>query len=514
IGGGHPAAPTTSPAAAPVPPLGALRELGRLPSALPLPEVGAQGRLIVGTSDIFAVPNDGLRVNLTPFSEPPLGTDASFQAGVEETIGGFDAVFGLFENTATAPIPFFTVFSNTTDQTVHLAYWPNATTLPESTYDFELTRTNGTVWELQVNHAIFGGNATAGQFDFGATSSTWLGGLGFSEIALYPTTSSAPSMFSVPLAMAVHQASGWYLPVEAHATFTNSGGPAWGIEGRLQHPSLPPGSLVSGTSVASVPNGTVLWTGGPIGVSVAVAVPSDAPGFSNIAGSVSVTTSTGAPIPGATVFLSDQLGGSFTPSSIVTGGAGGGSFAFGTPNVTQSGTDNVRALVTTFGFTGVAETTVALTPARQVFVRALATGPAVAPGTALDLSFVAQDAGGLAVAGIGLSFGTSAGRLLQNYGVTASDGTVTTTLIAPNASGALTVRAIVSGGGIWGGTSVNVTVRSPAPSLLSPLVVALSGIAVAVLAALAAVMVFRRRRARRPPVPPLRLPRPPPKGPP
>ncbi|MCI4360906.1 MAG: hypothetical protein L3J91_04315, partial [Thermoplasmata archaeon] len=164
---------------------------------------GSQGRLVVTSNDSAAMPNEGLRLNMTPFTEAPLPADASFQAAVEETIGNHDAVFGMFVTTGAAPVPFFSVFSNTTDATEHLAYWPAATPTPEGTFDFELTRTNSTVWTLDVNHGLFGGNTTAGTFDFGANASTWLPGLTFSEIALYPSVTSAPDTLSVPLAFAV-----------------------------------------------------------------------------------------------------------------------------------------------------------------------------------------------------------------------------------------------------------------------------------------------------------------------
>ncbi len=494
-----------SPATAALPPI---------PSGLPIhPQLAAQGRLIIVTSDPLAVPNDGVRFNITPFAEPPLGADSSFQAAVEETIGGYDAVFGLFENSGTAPVPFFTVFSNTTDTIVHLAYWPNASTLPGSTYDFALTRTTGTLWELDVNHQPFGGNASASQFDFGAAESTWLGGLGFSEIALYPTTSSAPTVCSVPLAFAVHQPSGWYLPVEAHATFSGAGGPAWGVEGRMQHPTLAPGMIVSGRSVSAVPNGTVLWTGGPVPLNLALTAPSDARGLSVVSASVAVTSASGAPVPGATVYFSDLLGGTFTPASALSGSSGLVPVTFATPNVSEAGADLLRATVTTFGYNGLAEASVSVSPAQHIVVRSLAPAPAVAPGAWIDLTFATEDTGGASLSGVYLSFDATGGRLSPAFGVSGADGTVTTTLHAPNVSAPVTVRAIVGGGGVWGGVSVNVTVHSFPPPLLSAIEVDLLVLGILAAVALGAIFVLRRRQARRPPVPVLRLPRPRPNGP-
>ncbi|HXQ94817.1 MAG TPA: hypothetical protein VN864_06615, partial [Thermoplasmata archaeon] len=428
---------------------------------------GAQGRLLVTTTDPLAMPNDGLRLNATPFSEPPLGPDASFQASVEETIGAYDAVFGLFTNTGTAPIPFFSVFSNTTDANVHLAYWPTATTAPGSTYDFELAQANGTVWELKVNHAIFGGNASAGEFDFGAARSTWLPGLSFSEIALYASTTSAPMTLSTSLAFAVLEPAGWYLPTEAQETFSPAGGPAWGIEGRLQHPTLAPGELVSGTSLAPVPNGTVLWTGGRVPVNVALGLPTEAQGLSAVAVSVAVTTTSGAPVPGATVFLSDEYDGNFTPASALTGPGASVSVAFSTPNVTANVSDLLSAVVTTFGYEGFTGLALSLFPAVHVVVRSLSGAPTVGPAGSIALTFATATTSGAPLPSVYLAFGTTGGTLSPEFGLTGSDATLTTTLTAPNTTGYLTVRAVVGSGGEWGDASVNITVRPATPPLLS-----------------------------------------------
>jgi hypothetical protein len=472
------------------------------------PASGSQVRLIVSTTDQLAMPNDGLRLNVTPFVEPPLAADTSFQASVEEIIGSDDAVFGLFANTGTAPIPFFSVFSNTTDNTLHLAYWPTATTAPGTTYDFELSRTNGTVWTLDVNGAIFGGNTTAGQFDFGADEATWLAGLSFSEIALSSTSTSAPSTFSTPLTFAVLQPAGWYLPSNAEVSFSPSAGAAWGIEGRLQHPTLAPGEMVSGTSIATVPNGTQLWSGGRIAVQVVVDAPTAAQGLTTVGVPVSVTTTSGAPIPGATVYLADALGGTFTPASVVTGMNGSVVGAFSAPNVTSAASDLLSAVVTTFGYEGYTDVSVQIAPAAHVVVRDLTSGPRVGPDGSIVLSFGTENASGTLLAGVFLTFDASAGSLSPTYGLTGADGSLTTTLTAPNSTGFVTVRAVVEAGGEWGGTFVNVSIAAPPSPLFSgTLVDAAAGIVlVAIVVGLA--FALRRRASRRPPVPPMRLPRP------
>jgi hypothetical protein len=468
---------------------------------------GSQVRLIVSTTDAMAMPNDGLQLNISPFIEPVLGADTSFQAAVEETIGDHDAVFGLFTNTGTAPIPFFSVFSNTTDSTEHLAYWPTATTAPGSTYDFQLVWTNGTTWQLDVNGAIFGGNATEGTFDFGVADATWLAGLSFSEISLSAATTSAPATLSTPLAFAVRSTSGWYLPDEAQVTFSPSASAAWGIEGRLQHPTLAPGELVSGTAIPLVVNGTELWAGGRVPVQVVVSAPAGAQGLTTTEVAVTITTGSGAPVPGATVYLSDALGGSFTPSSLITGSNGSVAGAFSAPNVTANASDLVSAVVTTFGYEGFTDEAVEVAPAVHVIVRALSVGATVGPGGSVVLAFASESPSGAALPGVFLTLDATSGTLSPSFGLTGSDATLRTTLVAPNTSGFVLVRAVVGSGGEWGASWVNVSVAPPAPPLLTPTELeAVAGIGVIALAVL--VIVALRRRARnRPPVPPMRFPR-------
>jgi hypothetical protein len=478
-----------------------------LPSLARTGTAGSQDRLIVSSTDSAAMPNDGLRLNITPFVEPLLGPDTSFQAAVEETIGNYDAVFGLFTNTATAPIPFFSVFSNTTDATVHLAYWPSATTAPETSYDFELTWRNGTIWELDVNHQIFGGNMTAGAFDFGTEQATWLGGLSFSEIALSASSSSAPATLSAPLAFAVLEPAGWYLPNEAQVTFSPATGNIWGIEGRLQHPTLAPGELVSGTGIPTVANGTELWAGGRVPVDVVVGAPAATRGLTTVAVSITVTTASGAPVPGATVYLSDQLAGAFTPDSVVTGSNGSAQGAFSAPNVTANASDLLSAFVTTFGYDGFTGVAVDLEPAVQVLVIDLSAGATVGPGGSVVLAFATRGLDGTELPGVFLSLVASSGVLSPSFGLTGSDATLRTTLSAPNTTGYVLVRVVVDAGGEWGAGSANVSVVPPTPPLLTTTDLEIvAGLALATIVAVA-VILQRRRVARRPPVPPMRFPR-------
>ncbi|MCI4362589.1 MAG: hypothetical protein L3J77_05310, partial [Thermoplasmata archaeon] len=242
------------------------------PSAL-----GASARMLVGTEDPASVPNDGIATNLTAFPNVPLPADSSFQTGAEEVIGGYEAVFGLFTNTAMAPTAFYTVFTNTSDQTARLEYWTALPIVEGAPYDFVLQRTNGTVWTLTVNGEPFGDNASTADFDYGALAATWLGGLTFSELAIYATTTTVPATYVATSAIGVHLPSGgWYLPRNATANYTGPVGASWGVEGRIQLASLAPGELDSGTSFAPIRNSSPLWNGGalPVVVSVSFDAPS------------------------------------------------------------------------------------------------------------------------------------------------------------------------------------------------------------------------------------------------
>lgn len=449
------------------------------------------GRLFVTTPDPLIVPNDGLRTNLTAFAPQAFAPFTSYQEGAEETIGGYDAVFGLFENAQTAPVPFFSVFSNTTDVTVHLAYWTAETLLTGASYDFELGRSNGTNWTLTVNGALFGGNGTEAEYDFGAVTSTWAGGVSFSEIALYTNVTTAPPTAPASLALAVHTATGWYLPTQGLATF--SGPSPWGIEGRAQHPTLAPGALVSGTSLAAVVNGTVLWSGGPVGVGVVLVTPPSAVGLTTVPVTARVTDTNGAPLPGVAVTLYD-VGGNFTPGSSLTNASGGVYYAWSTPNATANVSDPVTALVTTFGYRGLTTVAVDVSPPLHV-VFAFAGSSAVPPGGSASVTVGATDPSGHAVGGVYLSFSATGGLVAPTGGETDASGHVTVGLSTVARTGLVVLVVTAVGSGVWGSASLTLPVRAPASDPW-PTYALVAGVVAA--AALVAGVLWRRPRRRRP----------------
>jgi hypothetical protein len=466
---------------------------------------GATGRLVVSTADGATMPNSGLRTNITGFAATPLPADTSFQVSVTETIGGFDAVFGIFQNQELLPVAFFSVFNNSTDTNVHLAYWTSAPLEEGEPYDFELVTVNATYWELTVNGAEFAANDSEAYFDFGADEATWLGGLLFTEIAFYSTTSPVPAFLNVPLAFAVRGPSGWTLPEPAAASFTGSGGSPWGIEGRDQHPTLAPGELDTGTSVAPLANGTELWSSGEVPVRVGIILG----GTTGVATtpfllSVVVDDSSGAPIPGVSLFVGDSLGGYSLVFPLITNGTGGTEDAVELPNVSASTSDLLQAVVTSFGYTGTAGASVEVTPAPQLFLTPTGLPGTLAPGAQASFSVMASEAGGAPVSGAFLQFSVlMGGEVTPTTAVTDSNGEVSEQLIAASVAEEISVIVTVTGGGAWGHASFTVDVRTPAPSFWSThgsdieLGVGL-GIAALLVGAIAWRVLYRRRR----PLPP------------
>lgn len=460
---------------------------------------GGEARLIVNTTDRTAVPNTGLRVNITAYLAGTLSTGSAFQVGAEEVIGTYAAVFGIFQNSQRYPVPFFSVFSNVTDQTVHLAYWSNITLAAGSSYEFVLTATAGTLWTLTMNGALFADNASDATFNFGATDATWSGGLSFSEIAFYSSTSPTPSEVDVPLAFAVLETGGWYLPHQGATYALAPSALTWGALGRLQRPTLAPGEIVTGSSVPPVANGTTLWSGGPVPVGVTV-TPSRgaAPSIYPVAVAAAVHASNGSLLPGVALDWSDSIGGVFTPAEVTTNGTGSATTAFATPNVSLAEDDLVQARVTLFGYVGFGAASIHLTPAVQLFLQAVPPTLTVDQGATLNMSFRAANGTGGLVGGVLLIFSTSRGTFDSSpFAVTDGTGSAWVRIVAPSPGSSFTIRAAVSAPGYWGHQSVNVTVVIPAPSLFSkvePYVVgAIAGMAVA----LVAVLLLRERRRRR-----------------
>ena len=472
----------------------------------PRPADGGEGRLLVSTSDAQAVPNTGLRANFTAFPTFGLAPSSSFQVSVTETIGGYDAVFGLFENDVTFPVAFYSIFDNATDATVRLAYWTDLLLAAGSSYDFALTEAPGTTaWTLTVDGALFDANASEATFDFGAGASTWLGGIGFSEVAFYASESPVPDVVTVPLAFAVRTGAGWYLPENASARWVATTS-TWGVEGRAQNGSLAPGELLSGTAVPTAADGATLWRGGPVGVTVTV-VPS-APavlGTSAVSIGARVTDSAGVPLPGVAVAFADRLGSDFEPNATTSDASGTVSSSLGAPNVSAPTADQVVVTVTLFGFRGNGSTPLTVDPAIAVTLLVVPMPVSGTVGAPIDFAITASDPTNAPVPGLLLFVTISGGSAeFAPFGTTGATGELPIELIAADA-GTFHVSVRVSSPGYWGGVAVDVPVRAAPPTLLSTVAPYAIGAGLGG-AAVAAAMILLRRHRRRPGIPRFDLP--------
>jgi hypothetical protein len=465
------------------------------------PAAGGQGRLLINTTDRAVVPNTGLRTNITDYFATALPENSAFQVAAAETIGGYVAVFGIFQNDQMFPSPFFSVFSNVTDSTVYLSYWSNLTLVGGQSYDFELARSAGTNWTLRMNGQPFGLNASRATFDFHAAQATWAGGLSFSEVAIYSAALTTPGRLEVPLALAVLRPSGWYLPEEARGYLVTAQA-GWGAEGRLQNASLAPGELLTGVSVPAVVNGTDLWTGGPIAVSVGLGLSQTVTrGTTVIEATASVFVATGEPLGGVAVAFSDQANATFAPPSGRTDAQGIVTAFVGTPNVSSNQSDLVGVTVTLFGYFGEAAVGLTITPPTQLFLTATPLLPEVSTGRTLLLSVHAVDATGVPGSGVLLLASVQAGTAsVTPFVTTDAEGQAALLFTAPGAPAVVPVAILVVAPGYWGHLALNVTVRAPPPSLLGTIAPYVVGAAVA-LAAVGLVLLVRARRRRRPPLP-------------
>lgn len=502
-----------------------LGEAPRNPAAAPATPAatGASARILIGTADGTAVPNDGIATNITAFPDVTLPADSSFQTGAEEVIGTYEAVFGLFTNTAMAPTAFYTIFGNTSDQTVRLFYWVGLPILAGAAYDFALQRANGTVWTLTVNGRVFGDNPSAASFDFGAGAASWLGGVGFSELAIYSSTTSVPSSYLATSAFAVHRAnSGWYVPQNGSANYTGPVGASWGVEGRTELGELAPGEVQSGTSLAPLRNVSRLWSTGALPVSVSMTFTSPSVlGLGVVGVEVNVTTPGGNPVGGVPVYLGDALGGNASPSTVVSSQAGTSASLLTAANVSTATTDVVRATVTILGYSGSTAASVTVTPAVEILVDSGTGTVTLAPGASAQLTFHTLDTGGHPYPLVALALSTefpngSAGSsggagviVMPDAGITDPNGSLSATVLAPPQAGSYAVLVSVVSLGAWGHTTVPVNVRPPPPSFWekygpSRIVPAalVTGVAVAIVVL---VLLIRRRRGKRQPLPEMDL---------
>jgi hypothetical protein len=479
--------------------------------------------MLVGTADHASVPNDGITTNLTAFPALTFPSHSSFQTGAEEVIGSHEGVFGLFTNDQRPPTAFYAIFQNVTDQSEKLLYWVGLPIAEGASYQFTLARTNGTLWTLTVNGQLFGDNASIATFDYGALTATWLGGVSFSEVAIYASATTVPKSYDAGTAFAVHlPTSGWYLPRNGTANFTGPVGASWGIEGRVELVALAPGEVRSGTALAPVRSTSPLWTTGTLPVTVTVQLTaSSALGLGVIGVIVNVTTLSGNAIANVPLYVGDTLGGSATPSTVVTITDGSASTLLNTPNVTANSIDVVHASVSILGYSGSASAPFTVTPPVEIVVDAGGRAITMAPGATDPLTVRTLDVSGKPYPQVALTLtGEFAGNLSgisggtgvivePSAGVSDPNGSFPASLLAPSMGGEYAVLVSVASLGAWGHLTVNVSVRPPPPSFWdkygSSRIVPITGAAIALGLVVLAVLWFRRRRAKRAPLPEMDL---------
>jgi hypothetical protein len=484
---------------------------------------GASIRMLVTTADRASVPNVGLATNLTAFPGTTYPANSSFQTGAEEVIGTYEAVFGLFTNDQTVPTAFYAIFSNTSDQSVRLEYWAGLSVFSGAAYDFQLVESNGTVWSLSVNGEPFGDSATASTFDFGARESTWIGGIGFSEVAIYSDTTTVPVSFVATTALAVERPGGsWYLPVNGTANFTGPSSAAYGIEGRSQMSEFAPGEVASGTSLAAVRATEVLWTTGPVPVDVGVELSSaTVSGLGVVNVQVNVSSPSAVPLGTVPVYVEDSLGGNATPSTVYTEADGVAATILVLPNESSTVGTTVRAVVTILGFVGSGSTGLTIEPSVQVIVTPNSAHLSIAPDANGTVTFQTSTTTGQPYPGVALTISSgapgtgggppeAAGVVPEpSAGTTDLSGSLAVVLTAPPIAGSYAIVAVVSDFGVWGQATVHVSVEAPPPTLWqrygpSVIVPALViGLVAVVLIAL--VVMVRRRRGPRQSLPDMDL---------
>ncbi|HTT26198.1 MAG TPA: hypothetical protein VMH90_04460 [Thermoplasmata archaeon] len=475
------------------------------------------GRILVTNTDPVAAPNDGLRTELAGFKIAPFVGLSSLQVGVEEVLGSNLVVFGLFQNSALGAYPFFSVFNNSTGRTVYQANESLDIVTPGVPYDFTFQASGGTNWTMEVNGAPFGGSLATSTLDFGVPASTDPSGVAFSMIALSQFAIVPPSL-PVYTAFAVHEGSEWYLPRGGNSTWRGAASVEWGVAGAAQDPSLWPGELDLGTRVPPVPNGTMLWTGGPRPASASL---SSEPSSAFGGGTTLVATrfsGPSGPIADLPVELRDTDGGSFLAPELTTDGNGTASTAYVAPNVTANATDVLSVASNVLGVGASATTSVAVAPSIQVLLNAVG-DPSVPPGTTggVEIEASAATTGARAV-GIQLAVVLQGGGVVQpSSGVTDRNGHLTVNVTAPEGPTQLVLTVVVSTPGYWGKARISIANVAPTPSLVAQLGGYVGWILLGVVIAVA-LLLFVRTRLPRSRMRPMELrrrlpPQPPPSAP-
>ncbi|MGA7923640.1 MAG: hypothetical protein WCA77_06660 [Thermoplasmata archaeon] len=472
--------------------------------SLPLPDlhpsVNGEQRAIVATSDPNMVPNTGLEMTIVGWSPTPIAANSSFQVAGELIVGQYDAVFGVFQNSGTEPTPFFEIFQNGSATSVKLEYWKFYNILPGTSYTFALTGLGNGTWALTVNGSPFGGNASASQFDFGATTSTDLLGLSFSEVAITEGASPVPAKVMIPLAIGVFRANAWTLPSSAQLSLSPASPPGWGIDGRVQNPSLAPGELLTGIGANLTTNGSGLWSGGPIPVAVSLVLSvTTTEGISSVVVDVTLRSNlTNVSVGAIPVRVSDSLGSVFSPTPAATAPNGSVQVFMLVANVTASALDTVYASVALLGLPGSSNTTLHVTPAVQAFLSVQPDQVDVSFAHVVPIGILALTSAGTPEAFVSIIVTIEGPAMaVQADVVTGTTGQANITLEVEGQPGTVLLIATVAEGGAWGHASWTLGTYTRVNAVIT-YGLDLAILVVAIVATVVAVLVYLSRRGRRP----------------
>ncbi|MCI4334706.1 MAG: hypothetical protein L3K04_03650 [Thermoplasmata archaeon] len=470
---------------------------------------GGSAELLVYANDTAIAPATGVEANLTAFTPAALPPASSFQVSVAAVLGGVEVVFGIFQNTGNAPTAFLASFSNRTDQYLSLSYWRNLTLVDGTPYGFNLEHGSGTNWTLTIGGALFDGSRSNATIDCGVSSLQWVHGLSFSETVAFGGNRFVPPAVVASLAFATEQGSGWYLPRLGVANQSGFGSGPWGIQGRVQHPTLAPGELVSGPSIAPVANGTPLWRSGPVPVDLRLQVSPTGPlAFGTVSVNASLTDPNGTPLPSVPLQFSDSNGSMFFPAGEQTDANGTALAAFPAPNASAPATDTVSAVVELLGFLGNAQSSITTSPAQELLVSPVNAPGRIVPGATVQLTFEVRTVDSHPASGVAVLFTLSGpGAVDPTAAATASDGTVAFTISSYGELAVLQVTVRVQQPGFWGHDQVGVRVAPDPPTLLDT-IAPYEWPAVGIAVAAVLVFAFYTRRRPRGALPVLRLPPP------
>ncbi|MDE1879036.1 MAG: zinc ribbon domain-containing protein [Euryarchaeota archaeon] len=441
---------------------------------------GGAGGLSAHSVDPLAVPNNGFEYNVTAYRMPTTGMGTLLLSEQEEIagVGGLasqDLLMGYISNSSfTGPgeVPFWAVVDNATGHIVNCGYTvstPNA----GATYPFQALYVANRTWEV-----LYHGNAFAGSdnITLNGTEATWTGSLGVVAYAAWNGTSPwVPSLISVPSSMHVRQGNRWYLPHPVAASWNGTALPSWGEAGTVQRGYLAPGALDVGTSVATVTNGTELWTSAsptPLTVSVS-ANATHVVGGSTVALTVTALASNVA-IPGLNVSMtSNAVGGAFSPAlpwRLNATGVARGNYT--SPLVSSSTSVTLTAYVGNGQFQGSGSAPTLTVSPTSLTVSVLLSSFSVAPGGSVNVTVVVDHAG-QGVEGVNLSFSASVGGGVFTPAapwMTARGGFANGSYLAPAAPGPVALTFTVEFLGFSGSTTAHLNVTgssSPTPSAWS-----------------------------------------------